>query len=160
MLEMIVAHAENGVIGNAGTIPWHIPEDLKHFKTVTTGAAVIMGRKTFESIGRALPKRKNIVITRQPDYVAAGYTVVPSLEEALKAAATEARVFILGGGEIYRQALPQADRLWITEIAAAPEGDTTFPTLNPADWETTLLSELPADENRPAVRFLRLDRRR
>lgn len=160
MLEMIVAHAENGVIGNAGTMPWHIPEDLKHFKTVTTGAAVIMGRKTFDSIGRALPKRRNIVITRQPDYVAAGCTVVPSLEEALKAAATEARVFILGGGEIYRRALPLADRLWITEIAAAPEGDTTFPTLNPADWETTLLSELPADENRPAVRFLRLDRRR
>ena len=119
-----------------------------------------MGRKTFESIGRALPKRRNIVITRQPDYVAAGCTVVPSLEEALKAAATEARVFITGGGEIYRQALPLADRLWITEIAAAPEGDTTFPTLNPADWETTLLYELPADENRPAVRFLRLDRRR
>ena len=79
MLEMIVAHAENGVIGNAGTMPWHIPEDLKHFKTVTTGAAVIMGRKTFESIGRALPKRRNIVITRQPDYVAAGCTVVPRL---------------------------------------------------------------------------------
>ena len=120
MLEMIVAHAENGVIGNAGTMPWHIPEDLKHFKTVTTGAAVIMGRKTFESIGRALPKRRNIVITRQPDYVAAGCTVVPSLDAALKAAGAEPRVFIIGGGEIYRQALPLADRLWITEIATAP----------------------------------------
>lgn len=159
MLEMIVAHAENGVIGNAGTMPWHIPEDLKHFKTVTTGAAVIMGRKTFESTGRALPKRRNIVITRQPDYVATGCTVVPSLDAALKAAGAEPRVFIIGGGEIYRQALPLADRLWITEIAAAPKGDTTFPTLNPEDWETTFLSELSANENRPAVRFLRLDRR-
>ena len=82
MLEMIVAHAENGVIGNAGTMPWHIPEDLKHFKTVTTGAAVIMGRKTFESIGRALPKRRNIVITRQPDYVAAGGSVGPARDAA------------------------------------------------------------------------------
>ena len=108
---MIVAHAENGVIGNAGTMPWHIPEDLKHFKTVTTGAAVIMGRKTFESIGRALPKRRNIVITRQPDYVAAGCTVVPSLEEALKTAATEARVFIIGGGEIYRRFATTASAL-------------------------------------------------
>ena len=159
MLEMIVAHAENGVIGNAGTMPWHIPEDLKHFKTVTTGAAVIMGRKTFESIGRALPKRKNIVITRRPDYTAPGCTVVTSLAAALEAARTEERVFIIGGGEIYREALPQADRLWITEIAAAPVGDTTFPALNPQDWDTTLLSELAADENHPAVRFLRLDRR-
>ena len=160
MLEMIVAHAENGVIGNAGTMPWHIPEDLKHFKAVTTGAAVIMGRKTFESIGRALPKRKNIVITRQTGYEAAGCEVVTSLEAALQAAQTEDRVFIIGGGEIYREALPFADRLWITEIAAAPAGDTTFPALNPDDWETTLLSELPADENHPAVRFLRLARRR
>lgn len=159
MLEMIAARAANGVIGNAGDMPWHIPEDLKHFRTVTTGAAVIMGRKTFESIGRPLPKRLNIVITRQENYAASGCTVVPNLAAALEAARASDRQIIIGGGEIYRQALPQADRLWITEIAASPEGDTTFPELNDADWETTLLSELPAEGERPAVKFLRLDRR-
>ncbi len=160
MLEMIVAHAQNGVIGNAGDMPWHIPEDLKHFRAVTTGAAVIMGRKTFESIGRPLPKRLNIVITRQADYAASGCTVVSDLAAALEAAKASERQIIIGGGEIYRQALPMADRLWITEIAATPEGDTTFPTIDPAHWEATLLSELPAEGARPAVKFLRLDRRR
>lgn len=160
MLEMIVAHAQNGVIGNAGAMPWHIPEDLKHFRSVTTGAAVIMGRKTFESIGRPLPKRLNIVITRQANYAAPGCTVVSDLAAALEAAKASDRQIIIGGGEIYRQALPQADRLWITEIAASPAGDTTFPNLNEADWETTLLSALPAEGDRPAVKFLRLDRRR
>lgn len=159
MLEMIAARAANGVIGNAGDMPWHIPEDLKHFRTVTTGAAVIMGRKTFESIGRPLPKRLNIVITRQENYAASGCTVVPNLAAALEAARASDRQIIIGGGEIYRQALPLADRLWITEIAASPEGDTTFPELNDADWETMLLSELPAEGERPAVKFLRLDRR-
>ncbi len=159
MLEMIAARAENGVIGNAGDMPWHIPEDLKHFRTVTTGAAVIMGRKTFESIGRPLPKRLNIVITRQENYAASGCTVVPNLAAALEAARASDRQIIIGGGEIYRQALSLADRLWITEIAASPKGDTTFPELNDADWETMLLSELPAEGERPAVKFLRLDRR-
>ncbi len=159
MLEMIAARAANGVIGNAGDMPWHIPEDLKHFRTVTTGAAVIMGRKTFESIGRPLPKRLNIVITRQENYAASGCTVVPNLAAALEAARASDRQIIIGGGEIYRQALSLADRLWITEIAASPKGDTTFPELNDADWETMLLSELPAEGERPAVKFLRLDRR-
>ena len=159
MLEMIVARAENGVIGNAGSMPWHIPEDLKHFRQVTTGAAVIMGRKTFESIGRPLPKRLNIIITRQPDYDAEGCTVVPDLATALAAAQANERQIIIGGGEIYRQALPQTERLWITEIAAAPAGDTTFPTIDASQWASTILSELPADNDRPAVKFLRLDRR-
>lgn len=158
MLEMIVAHARNGVIGNAGTMPWHIPEDLKHFKTVTTGAAVIMGRKTFESIGRALPGRKNIVITRQAGYAAQGCIVVPNLASALTAAGKE-RCFVIGGGEIYRQALPQADRLWVTEIEASPAGDTTFPTLDPDEWNEEVLGELPATDQRPAVRFVKLDRK-
>lgn len=160
MLEMIVAHAQNGVIGNAGDMPWHIPEDLKHFRSVTTGAAVIMGRKTFESIGRPLPKRLNIVITRKADYAAPGCTVAASLAAALEAAKASDRQIIIGGGEIYRQALPMADRLWITEIAATPAGDTTFPAIDAKAWETTLLSELPAEGERPAVKFLRLDRRR
>lgn len=159
MLEMIAARGANGVIGNAGGMPWHLPEDLKHFKTVTMGATVLMGRKTFESIGRALPGRRNIVITRRTGYLAPGCEVVGSLEAALRETRNDARVFVIGGGEVYRAALPCADRLWLTEIDASPEGDTTFPALNPSDWDAVLLSELPGTENRPGLRFMRYERK-
>ena len=124
-LEMIVARAANGVIGNAGTMPWHIPEDLRHFKTVTMGAAVIMGRKTRESIGRNVPGRTNIVISRNAATHYDGALTVPSLADALKAAQNEAKVFVIGGGQIYRAALPLAQTCWVTEIAAECAGDTT-----------------------------------
>lgn len=134
-LEMIVARAANGVIGNAGTMPWHIPEDLRHFKTVTMGAAVIMGRKTRESIGRNLPGRTNIVISRNAATHYDGALTVPSLADALKAAQNEAKVFVLGGGQIYRAALPLAQTCWVTEIAAECAGDTTFPELPASEWK-------------------------
>lgn len=157
-LEMIVARAANGVIGNAGTMPWHIPEDLRHFKTVTMGAAVIMGRKTRESIGRNLPGRTNIVISRNAAMHYDGALTVPSLADALKAAQNEAKVFVLGGGQIYRAALPLAQTCWVTEIAAECAGDTTFPELPASEWKKTVLREVPATDTTPMLTFCRYDR--
>lgn len=133
MVTLIVAVADNGVIGNNGKIPWHVSEDLKRFKALTMGHPIVMGRKTWESIGRALPGRENVVITRQPNYHAQGATVVASLREAL---ATRADAFVIGGGEIYREALPLATKIELTRVHASPEGDATFPKLGP-EWVET-----------------------
>ena len=146
---MIVAAAANGVIGGGNKMLWHVPEDFAHFKKTTMGHPIIMGRKTWESIGRPLPGRKNVVITRQADYAAAGAEVVPSLEAALKAVEGVDTVFVLGGGEVYRQALPLAEEVWLTKIGADFEGDTTFPMLTDADWSTEVLSALEPTEKRP-----------
>ena len=159
-VEMIVARARNGVIGSNNQMLWHIPEDFKHFKATTMGCPILMGRKTWESIGRPLPGRKNVVITRQSDYVAEGAERVSSLDEGLALVAGEPRVFVIGGGEIYRQAMPRADVLWVTVVENDFEGDTTFPEVDSREWTETLLSELEPTERRPyAVRFLRYDRR-
>lgn len=160
-VEMIVARARNGVIGGNNQMLWHIPEDFKHFKSTTMGCPILMGRKTWESIGRPLPGRKNVVITRQKGYEALGAECVSSLEEGLALVADEPRVFLLGGGEIYRQGMPLADVLWVTLVDDDFEGDTTFPEIDVQEWSETLLSELKANDKRPYdVRFLRYDRRR
>lgn len=129
---IVVAAAENGVIGAAGKIPWHIPEDLKRFKALTMGHRIVMGRKTWASIGRALPGRESVVVTRQAGFRAEGARVVASLDEALEGATGD--VFVIGGGEIYREALPRADRVELTRVHAKVEGDVTFPALDPTAW--------------------------
>lgn len=136
MINIIVAHAANGVIGNADDIPWHISADFKRFKALTSGHTVIMGRKTFESkpLGKPLPKRRNIVITRNKKYKADGVEVANSLDGALKMTKGEDEVFIIGGGEIYRQAMDKADRIYETILQTEIEGDTTFPRVNLNHW--------------------------
>jgi dihydrofolate reductase len=134
-ISLIAAMAENGIIGRGGQLPWRLSADLKRFKRLTTGHTVIMGRKTWESIGRPLPDRRMVVITRQSGYQADGVTIVGSLDEALAVAqsANEDDAFIIGGAEVYRLALPKADRLYITLVLADVAGDTKFPEV---DWET------------------------
>ncbi len=137
MISLIAAVARNGVIGGNNEMPWHIGEDLKRFKAITSGHPVVMGRKTFESLGRALPNRRNIVITRNGAYEAPGAEVAASLEEALALFAPEEEVFIIGGGEIYRQALPLAGRMYLTWVDTDVEGDTSFPDFDRGDWDVT-----------------------
>jgi dihydrofolate reductase len=130
---LIAAVARNGVIGADGGIPWHLPEDFAHFKATTLGHTLVMGRATYESIGRPLPGRTTIVVTRDPEWYAEGVLVAHSLEEAL-ALAGDAEVFVAGGATIYEQAMPYADVLLISEVDLGPEGDTFFPTIDPAPW--------------------------
>ena len=135
-LTLIAAVARNGVIGIANRLPWRLPADLRHFKALTLGHSVIMGRKTWESLPpnfRPLPGRQNIVVTRNRDYRAAGATVVASLPAALAAAAGD-EAFVIGGAELYTTALPLAQRLQLTEIDASYEGDTFFPAIDPVVW--------------------------
>lgn len=138
---LVAAVARNGVIGSDNDMPWRLPSDLKHFKSVTVGRPVIMGRKTFQSLGKALPGRPNLVLTRDPDFVAEDVEVFTSLESALVRCETilaelmGEEVMIIGGGEIYRRAIRMADRLEITEVDADPDGDTTFPGIDLAFWE-------------------------
>jgi len=137
MITLIAAVARNGVIGSNNALPWHLPEDLKHFKQLTTGQAVIMGRKTWESLPerfRPLPGRQNIVVTRNAQYLAAGAAVVTSLEAALKVGVGETAVFVIGGAELYAHALPLAQRLELTEIDAEFAGDAYFPAIDRAQW--------------------------
>lgn len=141
MLTLIAAVATNGVIGKNNELPWHLPEDLKHFKTLTTGHTVLMGRKTFESIvtrlGKPLPERKNIVITRQTDYqVPEGVFVYQDIETALKNHAEE-KIFVIGGAEMYRQTIDLADTLEITHVDQTVDGDATFPFIDPKIWHPT-----------------------
>lgn len=134
MISIIVAMDRNRVIGFQGKIPWRLPADLKRFRQLTMGHAVIMGRKTFQSIGGPLPGRTNIVVTRQKEFRAEGCTVVHSLQEALQVAGPDP--FVIGGAELYAQALPLADRLYITEVdTCAPRGDAYFPEIDPAQWQ-------------------------
>lgn len=145
-IALIAAVSENGVIGVSGGLPWRLPDDLRHFKRLTLDHTVIMGRKTWDEVGRPLANRRNVVISRNPDFEAPGATVVPSLEEALALGATEPRVWIIGGGEIYRQALPLADRLVLTVVHATVEGDTTFPSLDGGAWALESEEHHPADD--------------
>ncbi|TCC20358.1 dihydrofolate reductase [Kribbella speibonae] len=131
---LIAAVGRNGVIGRDNDLPWRIREDLQRFKQLTLGHTLVMGRKTYDSIGRPLPGRRTVVVTRQPDWSADGVDVTHSLEEALKYDGT---LYVAGGGEIYRQALPYADTLELTEVDQSPDGDVTFPALDPATWTET-----------------------
>ena len=140
---IIAAVAKNRVIGKDNTLIWNIPEDMAHFKALTSGQTVIMGRKTWESLPprfRPLPGRHNIVISRQTDYEAPGAELAGSLELALQLAAPAETAFIIGGEQIYRQAMAIADRLEITEVELEPEGDAWFPEIPPAEWEKTATS--------------------
>ncbi len=134
LITVIVARAANGVIGLNNTLPWRLPEDLQHFKAATLGHVLVMGRKTFESIGRPLPGRRTIVLTRDRSWTSPGCEYAASIDEAITLAGDVPRVFIAGGGEIYRAILDQADQAIITEIDLEPEGDAFFPLLDPAKW--------------------------
>ncbi|WP_427888909.1 dihydrofolate reductase [Kribbella sp. GL6] len=131
---LIAAVGRNGVIGRDNDLPWRIRADLQHFKALTLGHTLIMGRKTYDSIGRPLPGRRTIVVTRQPDWSAAGVEVVHTLEDAFK---YDGSLYVAGGGDIYRQALPYADTLELTEVDQSPTGDVTFPEVTGDDWTET-----------------------
>lgn len=135
ILSMIVAAAENGVIGRDNSLVWHLSSDLKHFKAITSGHTVIMGRRTFESIGRALPKRRNIVVSRNNLYQAEGCEVATSVEEALYMVQDEDEVFVTGGGSIYREVWNLADKLYLTVVHTHVEGDTFIPKIDSAIWK-------------------------
>lgn len=141
-ISLVVAASENNVIGKDNRLLWHLPNDMKFFKNTTWGMPVIMGRKTFESLGKPLAGRTNIVMTRDKDFTAKGATVCSNMEEAMKAAAeTDAKeVFVIGGGEVYKQVLPHANRVYLTRVHTKLEGDAFFPELPATDW--ILLSQL------------------
>ncbi|MEK4092925.1 MULTISPECIES: dihydrofolate reductase [unclassified Viridibacillus] len=142
MISLIVAHDENNVIGLNNAMPWHLPGDLAYFKRTTMGKPMIMGRKTFESIGKPLPGRTNIVITRDEKYVREGIVIVHSLEEALAQAKKESEeIMIIGGEQIFRITLPMADRLYVTKIEKQYEGDTFFPSYD-EEWQVVSQSEV------------------
>jgi dihydrofolate reductase len=148
-IAVIAAMTDNRVIGRDGTIPWDLPEDRRHFRELTLGHTVIMGRKTFESIGRPLPGRRTIILSRRRDFRAEGCLVVHDLDAALAAASGENEVFICGGGELYREALPRAGRLYLTVIHLPVDGDTFFPEIPAGDFATidvrTCRGETPCD---------------
>lgn len=146
LISLVVAASTNNVIGVAGGLPWHLSDDLKRFKSLTMGKPIVMGRKTYESIGRALPGRQNIVITSQQDYVAAGCDVVASIDAAIAVATGAEEIMIIGGGEIYRLFLPLADRIYLTRVDVDVAGDTEFPALAANTWEQTAREEHAASD--------------
>jgi len=159
IISIIVAIAKNRAIGKNNKLLWYLPNDLKHFKDVTSGHTVIMGRKTFDSVGKPLPRRRNIVVTRQ-DISIEGCEVVQSIEAALALCAGEDEVFIVGGAEIYRQAIPLTNRIYLTIIDQEFEGDTFFPELDKADWQETQRENFePDDKNKYSYSFITLERR-
>jgi len=134
-ITLIVARDRHGGIGRNNTLPWHLPEDLQHFKSSTMGHPIIMGRKTFESIGRPLPGRRNLVVSRNPQWAHPGCEPASSIEDAVMRCAGSPEVFVIGGAQIYQQALTWADRLLITEVDVDAQADTFFETLDPAVWQ-------------------------
>lgn len=155
----MVAVAANGVIGRGNQLPWHLPEDLKRFKATTLGKPILMGRRTFESIGRALPGRSNLVLTRDPAFQAGAVQVVHTLEEALEAAAGAPELVVIGGALVYREALAVARRIYLTRVAADVVGDTYFPELEAARWRPIERDTHPADARHAhALTFETLER--
>jgi dihydrofolate reductase len=155
ILSLIVAAAENGVIGAAGDLPWRLPDDLKRFKALTLGHPVLMGRRTWESIGRALPGRRSIVVTRNRGFRAEGAVVVHSLDDGLAACGDAEEAFVIGGAGLFREALPRADRLYLTRVHARVEGDVSLPELDLTRWELAREERHPADDrHRYAFSFL------
>jgi dihydrofolate reductase len=147
-MELIVALTENFVIGLGGDMPWHLPADLAHFKKITTGNTIVMGRRTWESIGRPLPGRLNVVLTRQKDYIADGATVIHSVKE-LGTIETVGTIFIIGGGELYKNTLDRVDKIHITRIHATIEGDTFFPNIDDSVWSREQSSQHQKDDKNP-----------
>lgn len=157
-ISMIAAVAHNNVIGGDNKLLWHISTDLKHFKAVTMGKPVVMGRKTYESIGRALPGRENVVITRNANWMVDGVTVVHSLEEALKHLNDHSDVMIIGGGQIYGEAMTKADVIHITEVDLAIDGDAYFPEVNLTEWSEVSRQPHAQDGDVPAFTFVEYNR--
>lgn len=161
LLSLIAAMAKDRVIGKDNAMPWHLPADLRHFKAVTLGKPVVMGRRTFESIGRPLPGRRNVVVSRNAQWLAEGVEVAASLDAALALLADCDEVMIIGGGQLYAEALPRADRLYLTYIDAQLSGDTHFPDYMPLGWQELERTRHPADEkNAYACEFVTLSRQR
>ncbi len=161
VISIISAMARNRVIGKDNRLPWHLPADLQHFKQITMGKPMIMGRKTWESLPGLLPGRPHIVVSRNRDYIAAGARVVHSLEEAIRAAGEAEEIMIVGGANLYAQALPRAGRMYLTFVEAEIAGDAYFPTFDAAQWQERERQTCPADEKNPfACQFVRLDRRK
>ena len=160
-ISIIVAVAENGLIGRDGDLPWRLSEDLKRFKEITMGKPIIMGRKTWESIGRPLPGRPNVVISRDPNYAADGVDVVQSVEQALARACElgSDEIMVIGGAEIYRVALSDAERIYVTEVHSKVEGDTHFPHFDRNDWRESVREGPFLDEkSNLTFSFVQLDR--
>ena len=147
-LSIIVAKSRNNVIGSEGNLPWHIPEDLKKFKSITMGKPMIMGRSTFESIGKALPGRKNIVMTRDKGYQADGISVAHTLEEALILCEQAREIMIIGGGEIYRLFFGKVNRLYLTNVEKYIDGDVFFPEIDLSKWKMIRKEEFPMNTER------------
>lgn len=135
MISIVVAVGKNGAIGKDNKLLWHLPDDLKFFKRITTGHPVLMGRNTFEAIGKPLPNRRNIIITRNKNYTADGTEVLHSIDEALELVKDSEAIMIIGGADIYRQILPRTDRVYLTVVGAEPPADKYFEHLNPAEWK-------------------------
>lgn len=144
-LSLIAAMAKNRVIGRNNILPWHLPEDLKYFKATTLGKPILMGRKTFDSIGKPLPGRTSVVLTRNPDWHVEGCLVVQSLDAALMQLADRDEILVIGGAELYQQTLPRADRLYLTEIDTDFEGDAWFPEFDRSQWQQ--ISRQPHPDN-------------
>ena len=155
-LALVAAVSPDRIIGREGGLPWHLPEDLKYFKHLTTGHAVIMGRRTWDEVGRPLPQRRNLVVSRRPGLTLEGAEVFDRLDAAIAAArGTDALPMVIGGGAIYRLALPLATRIYLTEVPLQVQGDTTFPELDPAEWQETSRRE----GETPGLVFRVLERR-
>ena len=146
LLSLIAAMSKNHIIGVNGRLPWHLPADMKHFRQTTAHKPIIMGRKTLESIGRPLPKRHNIILTRNPNYQFPGCTIVHSVSEALAAAGDVEECLVGGGYEIYKLFLPRVQRMYLTFVDVEIEGDTSFPTWVPENWVESQRSQVAADE--------------
>lgn len=158
IVTLVVARADNGVIGKNGRLPWHLPADLKRFKALTVGAPMIMGRKTFKSLPGLLPGRRHIVLTRDPDWRATGAEIAHSIEEAL-ALAGEAHVSVIGGADVFRLFEPFAAKVEMTEVHADIAGDTNMPPFDRDRWREAAREDFPADADRPAYSFVTLARR-
>jgi dihydrofolate reductase len=150
VIAMIVAVAKDNVIGADNDIPWYCPADLQHFKRTTMGVPVVMGRKTYESLKiQPLPGRRNIIISRNPDYQAAGCDIFSSIEAAIEQLAAVDKVFIIGGAELYKQMLPKAQELYVTQVDVAVTGDRYFPEISAQEWQLQSESDFDADEKNP-----------
>ncbi len=145
MISLIVAVAENRVIGARGALPWRLPDDLAHFKRTTLGKPVLMGRRTWESLGRPLPGRANVVLSRDPGFKAHGVLIARDLDEAIGMNAAAPEQFVIGGASLYVEALPRAERIYLTRVHGRPSGDVFFPELESGEWGESLIAKHPAD---------------
>jgi dihydrofolate reductase len=160
-ISLIVAMAKNRVIGADNKIPWHLPNELKLFKSLTMGHHIVMGRKTYESINRLLPGRTTVVVTRQRDYAAPGAMIAHSVAEAIELSEGDDEIFVIGGADLFRETLPVADRLYLTIVDAEPRGDVLMPEFDPGTWrETSSEAFLPDEKHAHGYRFSIYDRHR